>query len=84
MDLDASLFNNKEDNYYKRSHHWLHRQSGGRFREDEVRRLTPDVIPVDTDLNEFKIEEFCMNFQEEEDDNSDKKRGIVNQEEDDN
>ena len=56
----------------------------GRFREDEVRRLTPDVIPVDTDLNEFKIEEFCMNFQEEEDDNSDKKRGIVNQEEDDN
>ena len=56
----------------------------GRLREDEVRRLTPDVIPVDTDLNEFKIEEFCMNFQEEEDDNSDKKRGIVNQEEDDN
>ena len=55
----------------------------GRFREDEVRRLTPDVILVDTDFNEFKIEEFCMNFQEEEDDNSDKKRGIVKQEEDD-
>ena len=55
----------------------------GRFREDEVRRLTPDVILVDIDLNEFKIEGFCMNFQEEEDDNSDKKRGIVKQEEDD-
>ena len=55
----------------------------GRFREDEVRRLTPDVILVDTDFNESKIEEFCMNFQEEEDDNSDKKRGIAKQEEDD-